>query len=107
MSRLYSDTAFEHFWSQYPKKVGKLAAKREWDRIRPTAELVEQMMATLAWQVEQWDDPQYIPHPRTWLYQGRWDDELPKPRVKTAHAGIPDAEATRKLYLMDDVRKPA
>ena len=75
MSRRISDTAFEHFWAQYPRKVGKLAAQREWELIRPTPELVEQMMATLAWQKEQWDDPQFIPHPRTWLHQGRWLDE--------------------------------
>jgi hypothetical protein len=23
----------------------------------------------------QWKDPQFIPHPRTWLSQGRWTDE--------------------------------
>ena len=25
---------------------------------------------------KQWSDPQYIPHPYTWLNQGRWEDEL-------------------------------
>lgn len=83
MSRRYSDTAFEMFWAKYPRKVGKLAAKREWDRIRPTEELVEQMFAALAWQVERWDDPNFIPHPRTWLHQGRWLDE-PTETVKRA-----------------------
>ena len=25
---------------------------------------------------KQWSDSQYIPHPYTWLNQGRWEDEL-------------------------------
>lgn len=75
--RRWADRAFDEFWAAYPRKVGKLAAKREWDRIRPTPELVKKMGATLAWQCEAWTDPQFIPHPRTWLHQGRWDDEPP------------------------------
>lgn len=59
----------------YPRKVGKIAARKAWDKARPTPELFEQMKRTLAWQTQQWTDPQYIPHPATWLNQGRWDDE--------------------------------
>ena len=77
--RRWADEAFEAFWASFPRKVGKLAAKREWDRIRPTPEVVEAMAKALEWQMEQWDDPQYIPHPRTWLHQGRWMDEPPLP----------------------------
>jgi hypothetical protein len=93
MSRRYADAEFEAFWQSYPKKVGKLAAKREWDRIRPTPELVERMARALAWQKEQWDDPQFIPHPKTWLYQGRWDDEpvvelAPKSMMSEAAASV-------------------
>ena len=75
MSTKHSDSAFEQFWANYPRKVGKLAAQREWARIRPTTDLVQRIMTTLAWQKEVWDDPQFIPHPKTWLHQGRWDDE--------------------------------
>jgi hypothetical protein len=79
MSRRWADTAFEDFWASFPRRVGKLAAKREWDKIRPTPEIVEAMAKALEWQRELWDDPQYIPHPRTWLHQGRWMDEPPLP----------------------------
>ncbi len=79
MSRRYADTAFEDFWIAYPRKIGKLAAKREWDRIRPTPDLILKIAEALKWQIDTWDDPQYIPHPRTWLHQGRWDDEPPEP----------------------------
>jgi hypothetical protein len=37
------------------------------------------MLAALAWQVQQpdWlkDGGQFVPHPSTWLNQGRWQDE--------------------------------
>lgn len=67
--------AFDEFWAHYPKKVGKKAARKEWDKAHVTPELFEQIQKTLDWEIEQWDDPQFIPHPRTWLSQGRWDDE--------------------------------
>lgn len=71
---------FEAFWQAYPRKVGKDAAFRVWKRkqheLPPPAELA----AILARQChcEQWqrDGGQYIPHPATWLNQGRWQDEL-------------------------------
>lgn len=63
---------FDEFWRHYPRKVGKLAAAREWERKRPDLDAV---LAALAWQVPQWTDPAFIPHPRTWLCQGRWLDE--------------------------------
>ena len=74
---------FEVFWRNYPRKVGKLAAAREWARKRPDLDTV---LAALAQQRETWTDPRFTPHPRTWISQGRWLDEL----------------STRKLFTVDD-----
>lgn len=74
---------FEMFWMAYPRKVGKFAARREWDRIKPDAEMVAAMLATLEWQCQEWDDPKFIPHPRTWLHQGRWEDEPVEIQART------------------------
>jgi len=72
---------FEIFWKAYPRKVAKQAARRIWVRIKPDAELLEKMLATLdAWRdCEQWIERgrKYCPHPATWLHQERWDDESP------------------------------
>ena len=65
-------TEFDRFWAAYPRKVGKLAALREWQKQTPP---IQDVMTALEWQTPQWNDPMYIPHPRTWLYQGRWMDE--------------------------------
>lgn len=71
---------FDVFWQAYPKKVGKDAALKEWLKRSPDAELLEVMLATLAAQraSAQWrkDGGEFIPHPRTWLHQGRWQDEV-------------------------------
>jgi hypothetical protein len=41
--------------------------------------LLDKMLAGLEWQRQQaaWmkDGGQFVPHPATWLNQGRWDDE--------------------------------
>ena len=76
---------FETFWTAYPRRVGKLAAERIFVRQRVTDELLERMLAALAWQLEsdQWRQG-FIPHPRTWLHQGRWLDEPDPPRALTA-----------------------
>lgn len=71
---------FERFWAAYPRKVGRDAAWREWLKRSPGNALTDTMIAKVREQQAspQWlkDGGQFIPHPRTWLHQGRWQDEL-------------------------------
>lgn len=71
---------FEEFWKAYPKKVGKDAALKAFEKRKPTRELLDSMLAAIAVQrtLKKWidDDGQYIPHPSTWLNEGRWQDEV-------------------------------
>lgn len=72
---------FDLFWKAYPRKVGKpkaqaayrsAVAKRKAD---PAA-----ILAGLARWVAYWSEknqPEYVPHPTTWLNQDRWNDEPP------------------------------
>ena len=70
---------FDEFWQAYPKKTGKGEARKAWAKIRPDAELLQQILAAVEWQskCDQWqrDNGQYIPYPATWLNQQRWEDE--------------------------------
>lgn len=70
---------FERFWDEYPRKVGKDAAWREWLKRSPDDDLTDQMIAAVRHQraSAQWvkQGGEFIPHPRTWLHQGRWQDE--------------------------------
>ena len=70
---------FAVFWASYPRKVGKGAAMKEWMKLAPSDALTAEMVSAVQQQVQstQWrkDGGQFIPHPRTWLSQGRWQDE--------------------------------
>ena len=75
-----STDSFEQFWTNYPKKVGKDAARKAWEKRRPDQALVKTFLGAVAHQRQspQWrkDGGQFIPNPATWLNQGRWQDEL-------------------------------
>ena len=67
---------FDIFWQEYPKKVGKEAARKSWNKIRPN---LQDVLKTLAWQKEskQWFEKggQFIPNASTYLNQHRFLDE--------------------------------
>lgn len=79
---------FDEFWAAYPRKVGKDAAAKAFAKRRVGVGLLAQMLAAISTQKtgEQWqrDGGQFIPHPATWLNEGRWQDETP--RVETVDA---------------------
>lgn len=74
-------SGFDAFWQAYPKKAGKGAARKVFERIKPDAQLQRTMLAAVAKQSTwaQWtkDGGQFIPNPTTWLSQQRWEDEAP------------------------------
>lgn len=68
---------FEQFWQQYPRKIGKKAALAAWMKAQDKPALPDVLLAIdRAKRSEQWqkDGGQFIPHPATWLNQGRWAD---------------------------------
>ena len=70
---------FDAFWSAYPRKVGKGAASKSFDRAIMKTDLKTMLDAIEAQkQSEQWrrDGGQFIPYPATWLNQERWADEV-------------------------------
>ena len=73
------DGRFESFWSAYPKKVGKDAGRKAFEKRKVGDELLETMLAAIATQSKSptWtkDGGQFIPNPATWLNDGRWMDD--------------------------------
>lgn len=71
---------FAEFWKAYPHKVGKGAAEKAWNKIRPSKSLVAEILQAVerAKKSAQWqkEGGRYIPNPATWLNQKRWEDEL-------------------------------
>ena len=94
-------SAFDLFWKAYPKKVGKIAAKKAFDRVKVP---VETLLSAIERQKcgEQWqrDNGQYIPNPATWLNGGRWEDEVQAPPKGKGQAA---REASYDLSAFDDL----
>ena len=69
---------FENFWSQYPKKVGKLTAKRSWEKL--SQENQQKALEAIVEHRKYWTakgtDWDYIAHASTWLNNHRFEDEL-------------------------------
>lgn len=79
---------FERFWTVYPKKVGKEAARKAFSKVKtPVDTLISAVLAQK--RSTQWtrDRGQYIPNPATWLNQGRWEDVLETPAAVEAETG--------------------
>ena len=99
---------FDEFWSIYPRKIAKAVARKSWQRLSAS----QQLMAAKAidthcqyWKTKE-TELEFIPHPATWLNQERWEDELviePKKQKESkewmfSNEGI-DAKA-RELGIM-------
>lgn len=69
---------FATWWERYPRKVGRKAAWREWERLAPDDDRLTEMLAVLTLQRQSHDwvkeGGRFIPHPRTYLAQGRHED---------------------------------
>ena len=71
-----SIVGFEKFWLACPRRIGKEAARKAYEKARKTtsdSELLEGIRRYAATRAGQ--DEQYTVHPSTWLNQGRWADE--------------------------------
>lgn len=84
---------FAAFWAPWPRKVAKRDAERAWSKLTPADKTAA--LDALPQHVQHWrragTEPQYIPHPATWLNGARWEDEIqeaPAPKAK-APAGPP------------------
>lgn len=70
---------FAEFWNTYPKKVGKDAAEKAWNRKVKSQETISAILEAVRTQAQSdaWkkDGGQFIPNPATWLNAGRWKDE--------------------------------
>lgn len=70
--------AFDEFWAAYPKKKSKGAARKAWDKLKPSPEMRAKILRSIerAKQSSDWleADGKYIPYPATWLNAEGWED---------------------------------
>lgn len=73
---------FDDFWQKFPRKVAKLEAVKAWKQMTreySPEEIIGGLLRNLPSLVRR--EKQFIPHPATWLRQGRWMDEPEQPRT--------------------------
>jgi len=68
---------FDEMWAAYPKKANKKQAREIWKR-QKLDKIADQIIRDIQARIKtrQWANPQYIPHPGTYLKNERWKDEL-------------------------------
>lgn len=68
---------FEDWWSTYPRKTAKGAARKAWPKAVKAAGGIDQLMAAVSAFAKSraGADPTFTPHASTWLNQERWLDE--------------------------------
>lgn len=90
---------FADFWAAYPRKVGKGGAEKAFAAAIAKGATVAEIAAGLnrqAWPA----DPQFIPHPATWLNQRRWLDD-----PKAAAPARQQSEPAGKMdWLLRDIQ---
>ena len=89
--------AFDEFWSRYPRKVGKVAARKAFTQALRMTDVSAIIRGVEALKIQvAGKDPQFTPHPATWLNEGRWDDEAPgQQQIPTNSPWDPSFHRTR------------
>lgn len=75
---------FDRFWEKYPRKIGRLAAVKAYEKARQLA-TADDILAGVERYLEHLpDEPRFICHAQTFCNQGRWMDsyDTPKPKPK-------------------------
>jgi hypothetical protein len=96
---------FDLFWERYPRKRGKAAATRAWQKaiLSVTAETITD---ALLHQIESGMFPEevkFIPYPATWLNQQRWEDEA---EVSQADQEAMEFARMSRAAFMEVVNEP-
>ena len=69
---------FKEFWSVYPRKKDKNRAENIWrkEKLDNKADEIIKDVNNRLLNEQSWKDPQFIPHPTTYLKFERWNDEV-------------------------------
>jgi hypothetical protein len=95
---------FDEFWSIYPRRKCKKAARIAYDRARRRHWKREEILAGVMRYAEECcgTDPRFIAHPATWLNGERWTDEPDIPVARKSgdslvHGGDDDSRWRQRV----------
>jgi|TARA_Y100000310_G_scaffold83971_3_gene80656 hypothetical protein len=74
-------TGFVKFWEVYPRKTSKKNSLKAWVKLSPDTDMFTNIVKSVVahkFESVQWQNPQYIPYPDTWLRARGWENEILK-----------------------------
>ena len=71
----YTDE-FELFWKLYSKPVGKVNAFKEWNKLKPSSELIKTITEKAKAQAIAITEPKFRKDAERWIRDRRWEDEI-------------------------------
>lgn len=77
------ESAFAAFWSAYPKKVAKGAARTAFGKALKRSSVDVIVAGATAYANDPTREPRYTKHPATWLNADCWDDDHTPERTKS------------------------
>lgn len=92
------EPSFDDFWLLWPKerRIDRKNASIAWRSLKPQQQM-DALLALVDWR-QVWaarGEYEYVPHPKRWLRDERWTDELPPEylRGKNTHVQVLQARA--------------
>ena len=99
---------FDEWWQVYPRKIGKEAARKAYERAIRKTTATELLRGARVYRDDPTREDAYTAHPSTWLNAGRWQDEGPcrpeeqlRPRGRAAEG---DALLRDEMQRAQDAR---
>lgn len=97
---------FNRFWAAYPRKVSIADAEKAWAKISPDEDMTQTILSAVE-RAKRFDnrfrDPQFIPHPATWLNAQSWRNEYGE-RAAVAQPYTPRAPSKpNALDILNDM----
>ena len=98
--------AFDLFWSAYPIKVGKQAARKAWEKAIKNEKPDVIIQGAERYAADPNRHPSFTAHAATWLNAGRWADAPLPERIKTAEEKrAEELEASRKKSEQERIER--
>jgi len=99
---------FELFWNSYDKKVGKPNAIKQWQKIKPDAELIITIVHKAKADKIAKPDNKYRKDPERWLKGQHWLDEvIVEQAVKAKELPLGTNEQIEQAYRLECGKDPA
>lgn len=95
---------FDEWWQAYPRRDGKIAARKAFDRVlKKRSATVDELIAGARRYAEAraGDDPKFTKVPTTWLNGGHWADEPVRGRNPGSAANSTIKPNSATAYLME------